>query len=229
MSRRPWDGFVGEADLEVYRAAGFGKPVGLGRRPALLVIDVQYRTVGSAPKPILESMREYPTSCGEAGWRAIASIAKLLEAFRRLGLPVIFPCVARKSEHDAAGFAVKAPAVLSIPPRGYDFVEEVAPKAGELVLPKAHASAFFGTALASHLVRLGADSLVLAGCTTSGCVRASAVDACQLTYPVLIPEECVYDRSATSHAVNLFDLAAKYADVVPLAEALPLIETKGSR
>jgi nicotinamidase-related amidase len=228
VSKRPWEGIVSEADLAVYRAAGLGKPVGLGKRPALLVIDVQYRTVGSAPKPVLEAIKEYPTSCGEAGWRAIENIATLVKAFRGRRLPVLYPCVAPKGAHDAGGFAAKAPGILSIPARGYEFVAEIAPQGEELVLPKAHASAFFGTALASYLIRLGVDSLVLAGCTTSGCVRATAVDACQLTYPVLIPEECVYDRSAVSHAVNLFDLASKYADVMPLREALELIVTKGN-
>ena len=223
--KRPWDGIIPEADLAVYRAGGFGRPTGLGKRPALLVIDVQYRTVGSAPKPILEAIQEYPTACGDIGWRAVGRIAELIAAFRTKGLPVLYPCVAPKSEHDAAGFGAKAPGVLTIPARGYEFVREIAPQEGDLVLPKAHASAFFGTSLASHLVRLRVDSLVLAGCTTSGCVRATAVDACQLTYPVLIPEDCVYDRSSVSHAVNLFDLASKYADVMPLSDALRVIDT----
>lgn len=226
--KRPWEGIVSEADLEVYRAAGFGRPSGLGKRPALLVIDVQYRTVGSTPKPILEAIKEYPTACGEVGWRAVGNITELIKVFRKKALPVLYPCVAPKSEHDSGGFGAKAPGVLSIPAHGYEFVKQIAPQKGDLVLPKAHASAFFGTALASYLIHLGVDSLVMTGCTTSGCVRATAVDACQLTYPVLIPEECVYDRSSVSHAVNLFDLASKYADVMPLTDAIRLIKTQGS-
>jgi maleamate amidohydrolase len=224
--KRPWEGIVSDADLEVYRAAGFGKPTGVGQRPALLVIDVQYRTVGSTPRPILEAIREYPTSCGALGWRAVPRIAELIAVFRRHGLPVLYPCVAPKNEHHSGGFGAKVPGVLSVPARGYEFVSDIAPQKGDIVLPKAHASAFFGTALASYLVHLRADSVVLAGCTTSGCVRATAVDACQLTYPVLIPEDCVYDRSEVSHAVNLFDLAAKYADVMPLGEAIRSIEKR---
>jgi nicotinamidase-related amidase len=221
--KRPWDGVISASELAVYRAAGFGQPAGLGKRPALLIIDVQYRTVGEPPKPILEAIKEYPTACGEVGWKAVARIAELLAVFRRKNLPVIYPCVAPKGAHDDAGFAAKAPGILGIPPRGYEFVADIAPKTGDLVLPKAHASAFFGTALASYLVRLGADSLVLAGCTTSGCVRATAVDACSLNYRVLVPEECCYDRSEVSHAVNLFDMASKYADVMPLRDAIGLI------
>lgn len=227
--KRPWEGIISEADLEVYRAGGFGRPAGLGKRAALLVIDVQYRTVGSSPKPILEAIKEYPTACGEAGWRAVGRIAELIALFRKKELPVLYPCVAPKGEHDSGGFGAKAPGVLAIPARGYEFVREIAPQKGDLVLPKAHASAFFGTALASYLIHLRVDSLVLAGCTTSGCVRATAVDACQLTYPVLIPDDCVYDRSTVSHAVNLFDLSSKYADVMPLSDAMRLIETQGTR
>jgi maleamate amidohydrolase len=224
--KRPWDGVVSETDLAVYDAAGFGKPAGLGRRPALLIIDVQYRTVGESPRPILEAIKEYPTACGDAGWQAVARIAELLQVFRRMDLPVLYPCVAPKNAHSGGGFAAKAPGILAIPPRGYEFVAQIAPRPEDLVLPKAHASAFFGTALASYLVRLKVDSLVLAGCTTSGCVRATAVDGSQLNYPVLVPEETCYDRSEVSHAVNLFDMASKYADVMPLRDAIKAIESR---
>jgi len=220
----PWADLIPEDDRKVFQAAGFGQRIGLGRRPVLLVIDVQYRTVGSEPRPILDAIREYPTSCGEVGWRAVAPIASLVEVFRRRGGPVIYPCVARKDHHAEGGFAAKAPGVLSIPDEGYEFVAEIAPRPGELVLPKAHASAFFGTALASHLVRLGVDSIVVAGCTTSGCVRATVVDACSLNYRVLVPEDAVYDRGILSHAVSLFDMANKYADVLPMTSSLAAIE-----
>lgn len=226
--KRPWDGVVSETDLAVYRAAGFGQPAGLGKRPALLIIDVQYRTVGEHPMPILDAIKQYPTACGENGWRAVAHIAELVAVFRAMKLPVIYPCVAPKNAHSGGGFAAKAPGILGIPPRGYEFVAGIEPHPSDLVLPKAHASAFFGTALASYLVRLGVDSLVLAGCTTSGCVRATAVDACQLNYPVVVPEETCYDRSEISHAVNLFDMASKYADVMPLRDAIALIRSRGS-
>lgn len=222
---RPWDGLITDGDRAVYEAAGFGQPTGMGKRPALLVIDVQYRTAGSRSMPILQAIREeYPTACGEYAWRAIPNIARLIAAFRAAGLPVLFPCVAPKTEHDDKGFAAKAPSVLTVKPKGYEFVAEVAPVRGELTLPKAHASAFFGTALASYLVGFGADSLVVTGCSTSGCVRATAVDACQLNYRVTVPEDAVYDRGQVSHAVNLFDLASKYADVVPTGELLARLE-----
>jgi maleamate amidohydrolase len=217
---RPWDGLISEADLAVYKAAGFGHRTGIGKRPVLLVIDVQYRTAGSSSRPILEAIDEYPTACGEYAWRAIPKIAELIAAFRSRGLPIIFPCVAPKGAHDAKGFGAKAPGILDVPARGYEFVAEIAPKAHELVLPKIHASAFFGTALASYLVAFSVDSIVIAGCATSGCVRATAVDGCSLNYPVVIPEDAVYDRGQVPHAISLFDLANKYADVVPTEDVI---------
>ncbi|HYC36596.1 MAG TPA: isochorismatase family protein [Usitatibacter sp.] len=221
--KRPWDGIVPQQEQEIYRAAGFGAPVGFGKRPALLVIDVQYRTVGSGPRPILEAIREYPTATGELGWRAVPQIAAMMAAFRGRGLPILFPHIARKADYDRGQFADKVPGVMSIPAKGYEFVREVAPQPGEILIPKYQASAFSGTTLLAHLVRLGIDSLVFTGCTTSGCVRASVVDAASLNFKCVVPEDAVYDRSVTSHAVNLFDMASKYADVMPAAEVTRLL------
>ncbi len=217
---QPWLGLIPQDDIAVYQAAGFGQPTGMGKRPALLIIDVQYRTSGSADVPILEAIKEYPTACGEYAWRAIPNIARWIEAFRARGFPVIYPCVASKNAHDGMGFAAKAPGILGIPPKGYEFVAEIAPQPKELLLPKVHASAFFGTALASYLVSMGVDSLVITGCSTSGCVRATTVDACSLNYRVTVPQDAVYDRGQMSHAINLFDMASKYADVAATDELL---------
>ena len=223
MAKRPWDGIVPESELEVYRKAGLGGRGGIGKRAALLVIDVQYRSMGETPKPILESMREYGTSCGEAGWRAIPGIALVIAEFRKRNWPVIYPYVAPKGVHHEGSFTAKMPGLLKVPPRGYDFVKEIAPEPDDLQLPKLQASAFFGTPLVSHLVNMGVDSVVITGCTTSGCVRSSAVDANAYNYKVVVPEDCVYDRSPTSHAVNLFDIAHKYADVVTARETIDML------
>ena len=223
-AKRPWDGVVSEADLEVYRKAGFGRTGGLGKRPVLLVIDVQYRTVGNTPKPILESLQDYPTSCGEYGWRAVSQIEKLVQVFRRHELPIIYPSIAPKTPRDMGRFANKMPSAPQDNPKAFEIVESIAPAPDDIILYKHFSSAFFGTALATHLVRLGADSLVLTGCTTSGCVCATAVDACSLDYRIVVPEDAVYDRGQVSHAVNLFDIANKYADVVPTAEAVQMVE-----
>ena len=222
-TKRPWDGIVPESELEVYRRAGIGGGSGFGKRAALLVIDVQYRSMGETPKPILESMQEFGTSCGEAGWRAIPGIARLIAEFRKRGLPVIYPYVAPKTSHHEGAFTAKMTGLMSVPLRGYDFVKEIEPRDDELKLPKNQASAFFGTPLVSHLVQMGVDTVVITGCTTSGCVRGSAVDANAYNFKVVVAEDCVYDRSPTSHAVNLFDIAHKYADVMSAKEAIALL------
>lgn len=217
---RPWDGVVGEEERRRYDAAGFGRPSGIGERPALLIIDVQYRTVGTSPRPFWEAIAEFPTSCGEAGWAAVHRIVPLLALFRDKGWPVLYPHVAPKAATDGGRLAEKVPAIMTVSQQGYEFVREIAPRPGDVLLPKKHPSAFFGTPLASHLIDLRADTLVVTGCTTSGCVRGTVVDAFAYNFRVLIPEECVYDRGPTSHAVNLFDMASKYADVAPLADVL---------
>jgi len=225
---KPWDGIISEQEQRAYHAAGFGRPSGIGRRPALLIIDVQYRTIGTSPKPFWESIEEYPTSCGEIGWNAMAKIALLLAAFRRNDWPVLYPYVAPKNKAtDSGRLAEKVPAIMDIPERGYQFPPDIAPRAGDVLLPKKHPSAFFATPLASHLIDLRADTLVVTGCTTSGCVRGSVVDGFAYNFRCVVPYDAVYDRSATSHAVNLFDMASKYADVASTADVLEMLRPLG--
>ena len=157
------------------------------------------------------------------------NIQPLLALFRQKSWPVLYPHVARKVATEGGRLAEKVPAIMNIADKGYEFVSEIAPVAGDVLLPKKHPSAFFGTALVSHLVDLSADTLVVTGCTTSGCVRGTVVDGFAYNFRVLVPQECVYDRSATSHAVNLFDMASKYADVAPVADVLARLSTIPSR
>lgn len=220
VGRRPWDGIISEEEQRAYNAAGFGRRTGLGRRPALLIIDVQYRTTGTEPKPFWEAIKEYPTSCGEVAWTAVAQIQRLLETFRERDWPVLYPLVAPKQSFDQGRLSDKVPAIMNVAAKGYEFPTEIAPRESDILLPKKHPSAFFGTPLASYLINVGADSLVITGCSTSGCVRGSVVDAFAYNFRVLVPHDAVYDRSATSHAVNLFDMASKYADVMSTDEAL---------
>ena len=210
----PWDGVVTEEEKEIYRAAGFGKPSGMGTRPALLIIDVQYRTVGTKPAPFREAVKEFPTACGQVGWDAVQNIERILALFRERGWPVLYPYVSMKESFDTGRLAEKVPALMTVAAKGYEFVREVAPREGDILLPKKHPSAFFGTPLASYLVDLQADTLVVTGCTTSGCVRGTVVDGFAYNFKVAIPHECVYDRGPTAHAVNLFDMSEKYADVM---------------
>ena len=217
---KPWDGIISEDEQRAYRAAGFGRKTGLGTKPALLIIDVQYRTIGTRPAPFWESIKEFPTSCGQVGWDAVDKIGTILATFRERGWPVLYPHVAPKESFDSGRLSDKVPAIMSVPAKGYEFVAEVAPRPSDILLPKKHPSAFFGTPLVSYLINLGVDSLIVTGCTTSGCVRGSVVDAFAYNFRVAVPSDAVYDRSAVSHAVNLFDMSEKYADVMTTAECV---------
>ncbi len=224
---KPWDGIISAEEQRAYNAAGFGRSSGIGKRPALLIIDVQYRTVGTTPAPFWEAIKQFPTACGQPGWDAVANIARLLAQFRANNWPILYPYVSPKEAFDKGRLAEKVPALMTVARNGYDFVEAIAPREQDILLPKKHPSAFFGTPLASYLVDLGVDTLVVTGCTTSGCVRGTVVDGFAYNWRVLVPHDAVYDRSATSHAVNLFDMASKYAEVASTTEALAMLQGIG--
>jgi nicotinamidase-related amidase len=224
---KPWDGIIPQSEQEAYRAAGFGKRSGLGQRPALVIIDVQYRTVGTKPMPFGEAIKEFPTSCGEIGWAAARNIARLLMFFRERKWPVIYPYVSPKESFDKGRLSEKVPALMTVAKSGYDFMAEIAPADGDILLPKKHPSAFFGTPLTSYLVDLGIDTLIVTGCTTSGCVRGTVVDGFAYNFRAIVPHDCVYDRSQVSHAVNLFDMSEKYADVMSCDELMLAMKMTG--
>lgn len=202
-----WDGLVGVDELEVYRRAGYGHILSEGRRPAVLVVDMEYNFAGDKPEPILSSIRKFRNSCGEIAWRSIPKIARLLRIARTRGVPVVythgFPQAAGATRHEAR--------------MGTDIVRELAPRRHDAVYRKSAASAFFGTPLAGHLIGLGVDTILVTGCTTSGCVRASVVDAHDYRFRTVVVEDCVFDRAPTPHRLNLFDMAQKYAVVRPFS------------
>ena len=223
--RRPWDRLISENEQKAYRAAGFGRPTGFGKRPALLIIDVQYRTVGTERRPFWEAIKEFPTSCGETAWDAVGNIARLLAVFRENGWPVLYPFVSPKQGFDAGRLSDKVPAIMGIAAKGYEFVAEIAPTEKDILVPKKHPSAFFGTPLASYLINTGADTLVVTGCSTSGCVRGTVVDGFAYNFRIMVPQDAVFDRSEVSHAVNLFDMSEKYADVMPTEDILTALHS----
>lgn len=213
---RSWERAIPKTDLEVHAAAGYGKPLGLGIRPAALVVDVNYRFLGHRPEPILRSVALWPKSSGERGWATLPFIQRFLALSRQAGIPVIYttgladaPRGPQSEKSRQAGEAATQPSDLAI-------AEAVAPAPGELVIAKPRPSAFFGTALLSHLIQSRVDTLLVAGCTTSGCVRATAVDAASYGFRVGVAEECVFDRFEISHNVALFDMNSRYADIIEL-------------
>ncbi len=203
-----WNDLLSEQDKAVIRAAGYDRQGAaswdsrsLGGRPALLVIDMQHFLVGPN-RPILEAIDVYRTAMGRRAWQAIPAIQTLLTAARAAHVPVFYARVLPDG-YDASDEAVQ-------------IVAAVAPREGEHVIDKAYSSAFYGTGLLTRLVRKGVDTLILAGNSTSGCIRATAVDARQHGFHPLVPVECVFDRIQASHRISLLDLWMKYAVVQPL-------------
>ncbi len=232
MSEQVWDRYLTERDKQVFASGGFGARQGYGRRPALLVVDVNYIFCGDKPEPILESIKRWRASCGEEAWAGVAAIARLLAACRDKGLPVFYTTGNRRCDGwDAGSWAWKNPRVTEKPRTaegeldGNTIVQEIAPQPRDIVIAKHKPSAFFGTPLQSFMVQHGVDSLLLVGTTTSGCVRATAVDAFSNNYRIAVVEEGCFDRSQASHALSLCDLHAKYADVVKLDDALSFVNT----
>ena len=220
-----WRDLIGARDREVLEAAGYGHAVGLGETPALLVVDVTYGFVGREPLPVLESIRTYPSSAGEAGWEAIEVIERLLAAARGAGVPVLYSA----GTGEPGRWTDKRPSHVRQPPDAYEIVERIAPQPGETVIRKDKPSSFFGSPLAERLVELGVDSLIVCGGTTSGCVRATVVDAFSHDLRVTVVEDAVFDRVELSHAAALLDMEQKYADVRPSDEVIAELKARPSR
>jgi nicotinamidase-related amidase len=206
---RPWDRFISDLDREVYSKCGFGAPVGLGQRPALLIIDAQYRTTGESPVPILEAMKQCATAIGEEAWKAVGQVEKLLTRFREAGWPVMYAQGERTGTQEGGRYTDKIPALgedYNLPgSRGAQIVEPLAPNPADVIIGKRFPSIFFGTNLITQLVNSSVDTLVVVGCTTSGCVRSTVVDGMSYGFRCVVPLDCVWDRSEVSHAINLFD------------------------
>ena len=196
---------------------GFGGRGGFGRRPALVVIDM---TLGFTDP-------QSPLACDLEG--PVAEIQKLLEAARRVEIPIVFTTVAyRESDKlTAATFIDKVPALLTLEAgtRWAEIDPRIAPQKTEPVLNKLFASGFFGTGLSSLLTAAGIDTLIITGASTSGCVRATAVDALQYGFRPVVPREAVGDRNEQAHEANLYDIDAKYGDVVPMGKVLEYLES----
>ena len=214
-----WDDVITDTDRAVFEAAGWGRRAGYGERPAIMVIDVNYNFCGDRDEPILESIERWRYSCGSVAWTTgLPAIQRILAVARQKRLPVIYTTNPRRSDgFDLGIWSLKSHRadddVDVMGHRGNDVVAEVAPLDDDLFIEKRKPSAFFGTPLMSHLNQMGADSLILTGSTTSGCVRATAVDALSYDVKVTIPHEAVFDRGEVSHKMALFDLHMKYVDV----------------
>lgn len=209
---------LSDYDIEIAEASGFGSMQGFGKNPALLVIDVNHRFVGVKNKSVLESIEQWPTACGDRAWDTIPAIRKCLDVFRDSNFPVFYTTGDnRKNSIEHGRWAGKNSRVANqdnVVLDGNAIVEEVAPFQSEHILVKTKPSAFFGTSLMSYLNELRVDSLIITGGTTSGCIRATVVDAFSLNFRVGVVKDGVFDRFESSHEISLFDMSLKYADVL---------------
>lgn len=226
---KPWDGLIPPEDEAAFPTCPghASRPMTAGERPALIIVDMTRAFVDSA----------YPTGWSETGYPAVAANQRLLAAARRAGIPVFFtksrpesaptPTTAERGRWKQMG--IRQPVDPSLPP-GDVIVEQLAPADGEVVINKGgKPSGFFGTPLGSLLTYHKVDTTIITGMVTSGCVRATVLDAFQSNYHVLIPYECCADRSQISHKVSLFDMHMKYADVVEIDEMLEYLAKTGTR
>jgi maleamate amidohydrolase len=231
MAEPIWNKFLTERDKAVFGNSGYGARQGFGKRPALIIIDVNWAFCGDKREPILESIKRWRNSCGEDAWDALPYIKKLIDKCHDKGVPVIYTTGVRREDNwDTGSWGWKNSRNSedkSVPVPNLDANEiaaPIAPGPKDIVVLKQKPSGFFGTNMASYLTLLGCDSVIVVGTTTSGCVRATVVDAFSLNYRVTLAEEGCFDRSEASHAVSLCDMHAKYADVVSTAEILSYID-----
>ncbi|SOD94761.1 isochorismatase family protein [Blastococcus haudaquaticus] len=219
--RHCWDDVIGDDERLVMTRY---RPRPPGRRPALLLIDCYRKVFGDRPQPLAEAIEKFPSSCGLAGWAALPHLEELLTRARAAGVPVLHTTGDARVGVPGGGVTQRAPVPGHDDAAGLEFVEPLRPREGEIVVRKSCASAFFGTPLATWLRDLDVDTLVVAGETTSGCVRATTVDACSAGYRVVVVEEATFDRSPLSHKMSLFDLSLKYASVVHTDRALQVLD-----
>jgi nicotinamidase-related amidase len=224
---KEWMKLIPKSELALYERVGFALEPELGARPVLIVVDLTYGFTGSEGLTLAEAIREFQPACGPVSWETVPRIGRLIELFRGAELPVVFtrsdlrdvPFTGKstRSRRDAAKLA----------PKFSEFPPAVTPQIGEWVLEKTKASAFFQTPLSAYLVRQAIDTVIVCGVSTSGCVRATVVDAASHGFNTLVVDDCCFDRSEFAHASNLFDLT-KYAAVVSLGELEALLAQKGS-
>lgn len=217
-----WKDIVPQEVLDIY--SHYARTTFVGSAPALLAIDLYELAYQGGSKPVAELHKVYASSCGEYAHAAIAPTLRLFAAARAAGIPIFY--TTQDTQPDHAPTRVTATKRRNVPrdPALYAIKGEFKPQPGDVVIPKQRASAFYGTPLLAHLTQLGIQTVIVCGESTSGCVRASAVDAYSNGFHVVLVEECCFDRSLISHKVNLFDLHHKYADVMHLDEVVSHLE-----
>jgi len=217
-----WKDIIPPDVIELY--SNYKREVGVGPSPALVAIDLYQLVYQGGAKPVRQVMKAYPNSCGEYAWAAIEPTKRLFAAARAARLPVLYSTRDTRPQSQPRNVRATRRQGADVDRELYAIRPEFKPRPEDVVITKLRASAFFGTPLAAHLVQLGVRSVIVCGESTSGCVRASAVDAYSHGFHVTLVEECCFDRSPLSHKVNLFDMHHKYADVLHLDEVVRHLE-----
>ena len=212
-----WKDVIDADTIKVYDC--YRRDTKVGDKPALLCIDLYRLVYEGGPRPPVETTPQHYNTCGHFAYDAIEPTKRLIAAARRAGLPVFFCTQETRPQNRPWGVGSTRHA-RKIPTEMFEIYHEFKPEPQDVIITKQRASVFQGTPLVSHLNFLGIKSLIVCGESTSGCVRASCVDAYSVGYHVSLVEECTYDRSALIHKVNLFDLAHKYVDVMKVDEVV---------
>lgn len=209
-----WQDIISDATYEIY--AQYRRETYVGPKPALVAIDLYELAYQGGNGPVEVVAKTYPSACGEYGYAAIPPTQRLFSAARTARIPVFYST--SETREDASPDAVTATNRRAATPEPELFAirSEFAPLPGDTVVRKMRASIFYGTPLLAHLTQLGVRSIIMCGESTSGCVRASAVDAYSNGFHVTLVEECCFDRHLLSHKISLFDLHHKYADVMTI-------------
>lgn len=223
----PWDDIL-DGELKALLARRAPRPP-LGRRPAIIAVDLYDLVYDGGPRPVIELMDRYPASCGEFAWAALPATIELFETARALSVPIIHVNYDNRPETDPRNIHPTNRKQRQSNLDLYKIKEELTPVEGELVVYKKRASAFFGTPMCAFLNELQADSLIFVGESTSGCLRSSVVEGWSYGYPCMVVADGTYDRFPLNHKVSLLDLHLKYADVVDLAPALAAMRAAKSQ
>jgi maleamate amidohydrolase len=234
MSERIWDRFLTAQD-KAHLAHSHDRTVGVGRRPAVLNIDLYRAVFGDENLPLLEGIKKWPSYCGPAGWATVPHTQRLMAKARAIGVPVIHITGLGEEHAGVPGWSEaihagrkrgepKDPGARERWARRLEIIDELAPLPGEVFLRKTAPSAFFGTPLMAQLNHLDIDTLIVTGESVSGCVRATVVEAASYRFKVQVVEECVFDRHEACCAINLFDMNQKYADVIGIDQAIAYLD-----
>jgi maleamate amidohydrolase len=218
-----WKDLVTPDILEVYSC--YRRKTFVGPAPALLAIDLYELVYRGGPQPPAAIAKAYPNACGRYAYEAIEPTKRLFAAARAAGLPIFYSTGDMRSESRPAFVSATKRVKPSLEASDYAIRPEFKPQPGDVVITKQRASALFGTPLIAHLTQLGIRTLIVCGESTSGCVRATAVDAYSHGFHVVLVEECCFDRSPISHKINLFDMHHKYVDVLHVEEVVAHLKT----